>query len=59
MIDFMKVHGMAIKELDREIKDGNKIIAEWEGIFESDGRVCFLECKHKVTNVSTSISHLC
>jgi hypothetical protein len=40
-------------------RDGSRVVAEWEGIFEVDGRVFFLECKHKVTNVSTSLSHLC
>jgi len=59
MIEFMKVHGMAIKELNRELMDGSKILAEWEGVFESDGRVYFLECKHKMTDVSTPVSHLC
>ena len=59
MIDFMKDQGMAFKELGRVIKDGNRTVAEWEGIFEVDGRVFFLECKHKVTNVSPFVSHLC
>ena len=59
MIDYMKEQGMAFKELDRIIRDGSRVVAEWEGIFEVDGRVFFLECKHKVTNVSTSLSHLC
>jgi hypothetical protein len=58
MIDFMKEQGMAFKELDRMIRDGSRVVAEWEGIFEVDGRVFFLECKHKVTNVSTSLSTL-
>jgi hypothetical protein len=59
MIDFMKKQGMAFKELDRSFKDGKRVVVEWEGIFEVDGRVFFLECKHKVTNVSSSLSHLC
>ena len=60
MIDFMKDAGMAFKELDRIIKDGERVVAEWEGVFEVDGHgVFFLECKHKVTEVSTSLSHSC
>jgi hypothetical protein len=59
MLDFMKEQGMAFKELDRIIKDGSRVVAEWESIFEVDGQVFFLECKHKVTNVSISFSHLC
>jgi len=59
MIDFMKEQGMAFKELDRIIRDGSRVVAEWEGIFEVGERVFFLECKYKVTNVATSLSHLC
>jgi hypothetical protein len=61
MITFMNNEGMAFNELDRVIKDGEKVIAEWEGVFEVDDgqRVYFLECKHRVTAVSTSLSHLC
>jgi hypothetical protein len=61
MITFMQNAGTAFKELDRVIKDGEKVVAEWEGVFDiDDGHgVYFLECKHRVTAVSTSLSHLC
>ena len=61
MITFMNNAGMAFNELDRVIKDGDRIVAEWEAVFEDDdGKgVYFLECKHRVTAVSTSLSHLC
>jgi hypothetical protein len=60
MITFMNNAGMAFNELDRVIKDGERVVAEWEGVFEVDGQgVYFLECKHRVTAVSTSLSHLC
>ena len=61
MITFMKNMGIAFKELDRVIMDGEKVVAEWEGVFEvNDGHgVFFLECKHRMTAVSTSLSHLC
>jgi len=52
--------GMAFKELDRIITDGERVVAEWEAVFEVDGHgVFFLECKHKVTEVSTSLSYSC
>jgi hypothetical protein len=61
MITFMNNEGMAFNELDRVIKDGEKVVAEWEGVFEVDDgqRVYFLDCKHRVTAVSTSLSHIC
>ena len=59
MFNFIKGQGMAFKELNRVIRVGKRIVAEWEGIFEVDGQVFFVECQHKVTNVSASISHLC
>jgi hypothetical protein len=60
MITFMDGAGIAYNELTRVVKDGVRVVAEWEGIFEvDDGRVFFLECKHKMTAVFTSISHLC
>jgi hypothetical protein len=61
MITFMNNAGMAFNEIDRVIKDGANVVAEWEGVFEvDDGKgVYFLECKHRVTAVSTSLSHLC
>ena len=61
MITFMTNMGIAFKELDRVIMDGEKVVAEWEGVFEvNDGHgVFFLECKHRMTAVSTSLSHLC
>ena len=60
MLHFMNDAGMAFKELDRIIKDGERVVAEWEAVFEVDGHgVFFLECKHKVTEVSTSLSYSC
>ena len=61
MITFMNNVGMAFNELDRVIKDGDRTVAEWEAVFEvDDGKgVYFLECKHRMTAVSTSLSHLC
>jgi len=60
MLRFMNDAGMTYKELDRIIKDGERLVAEWEAVFEVDGHgVFFLECKHKVTEVSTSLSCSC
>jgi hypothetical protein len=60
MLHFMNDAGMAFKELDRVIKDGERVVAEWEAVFDVDGHgVFFLECKHKVTEVSTSLSYSC
>jgi hypothetical protein len=54
---FMNNAGMTFNEVDRVIKDGEKVVAEWEGVFEvDDGQdVYFLECKHRVRAVSTSL----
>jgi hypothetical protein len=55
MLRFIKRTGIAFKELDRIIKDGERVVAEWEAVFDVDGHgVFFLECKHRVTEVSTS-----
>jgi hypothetical protein len=62
MITFMNNVGIAFNELDRVIKDGERVAAEWEGVFEvDDGQgVYFLECKHRATAVPTSLlSYLC
>jgi hypothetical protein len=58
MLHFMNDAGMVFKELDRIIKDGERVIAEWEAVFEVDGHgVFFLECRHKMIEVSTSLSY--
>jgi hypothetical protein len=56
----MNKEGIAFNEIDRVIKDNDRVVAEWEGVFEVDGgqHLYFLECKHKMTAVSTSLSHL-
>jgi hypothetical protein len=61
MITSMNNAGMVFNELTRVIKDRERVVAEWEGVFEVDDgqRVYFLECKHKMTGVFTSLSHLC
>ena len=57
---YMK-EGIAFNELDRVFKDGDRVVADWEGVFEIDGgqQLYFLECMHKMTAVSTSLSQLC
>jgi len=57
MINYLNNSGFPFHELDRIIKDGDNDVAEWEGVFEFDNRVYFLECKHRVTAVSTPLSH--
>jgi hypothetical protein len=61
LITYMKKEGFSFKELDRVIEDGKNVVAEWEGLFEIDDgqHLYFLECKHKMTAVSTSLSRLC
>ena len=61
MITTMNKTGMMFNELDRVVKDGERVVAEWEGVFEVNNgqRVYFLECKHRMTAVFTSLSHLC
>ena len=60
MLYFMNDSGMAFKKLDRIVKDGETVVAEWEAVFEVDGHgVFFLECNHRVTEVSTSLSYSC
>jgi hypothetical protein len=58
---YMNKEGIAFNELNRVIKDSDRVVAEWEGVFEVDGvqSLYFLECKHKMTAVSTSLSQLC
>lgn len=51
MIDYLNNSGLEFHELDRVIKDGDTSVAEWEGVFELDNRVYFLECKHRITAV--------
>jgi hypothetical protein len=61
LMTYMNKEGIAFKELNRVIKEGDKVVAKWEGVFEIDGgqRLYFLECKHKMSAVSTSLSQLC
>ena len=61
LITYMNQEGIAFNELNRVIQDGDRVVAEWEGVFEVDGgqHLYFLECKHKMTAVSTSLSDLC
>ena len=54
MIDYLNNSGLEFHELDRVIKDGDTSVAEWEGVFELDNHVYFLECKHRVTAVPLS-----
>jgi len=60
MITSMNNAGMAFNELARVVKDEERVVAEWEGVFEfDDGQwVYFLKCKHRMTAVFTSLSHL-
>jgi hypothetical protein len=59
LIRFLNQDTLEYTELDRIVKDGDRIVAEWEGIFEVEGdAVYLLECKHCVTVVSTILSHL-
>ena len=52
---------IAFNEPARVIKVNVKKVAEWDGVFEVDGgqHLYFLNCKHKTTVVSTSVSWLC
>jgi hypothetical protein len=61
LVTYMAKEGIEFTELNRVIKDKDNLVAEWEGVFEiEDGReVYFLECKHRMTAVSTSLSQLC
>jgi hypothetical protein len=61
LITYMNKEGITFNELNRVIKDSDKVVDEWEGMFEIDGgqHLYFLECKHKMTAVSTSLSQLC
>ena len=61
MITSMNNAGMVFNELARVVKDGERVVAEWEGFFEVDNgqRVYFLACKHRMTAVFTSLSRLC
>ena len=55
----MNETGIKYKEIEKEIKCGKDIVAEWEGIFKIDGGVLFLECKNAFTSVNITLSDLC
>ena len=63
LMTYMKKEGMIFNELARVIKVNDKTVAEWEGLFEVDvdgvQHLYFLECKHKMIAVYTSLSPLC
>lgn len=56
-IQFLDQENLKYTEVDRMVKDGDRVVAEWEGVFEVEGgAVYLLECKHCVTAVSTTLS---
>jgi len=61
LIAYMNKEVIAFNEPARVIKVNVKKVAEWDGVFEVDGgqHLYFLNCKHKTTVVSTSVSWLC
>ena len=59
LIRYLGETGMKYHEIARVIKNGNDVVAEWEGIFEIDGGVWFLECKNTINEVNITLSDLC
>lgn len=51
LIRYLDEQRLSFRELDRVIKVDGNIIAEWEGVFELESGIWFLECKHCVSTV--------
>ena len=56
LISYLHRRNIVFKELDREMKRDGQTVCEWEGVFRlATGELIFLECKHRMTMVSTFI----
>ena len=55
MTEYLQAADPLFTELPRKIYCDDKVLAEWEGVYEkSDGSVVFLEVKHRMTWVCSS-----